>query len=220
MVPTQDPGSRRDDVTPKKPRPSATTASTLGSPARSKALFLDRDGVINVDKSYVWRIQDFEFVPGIFELCRAAQDVGLIPIVATNQAGIGRGYYTEHDFQTLTQWMLDEFCARGIGIGRVYHCPYHPTAGIGEYHRDSFDRKPNPGMILRAQDDFNLDLAGSVLVGNKDSDIQAGRAAGVGYNLKLRPDADFGRALDRTEFGSLQAIGDWLERAFGSPSAR
>ena len=72
-------------MTPKNPCLSAATGSTLGSPARSKALFLDRDGVINVDKSYVWRIEDFEFVPGIFELCRAAQDVGLIPIVATNQ---------------------------------------------------------------------------------------------------------------------------------------
>jgi D-glycero-D-manno-heptose 1,7-bisphosphate phosphatase len=142
----------------------------------------------------------------------------LIPIVATNQAGIGRGYYTEQDFQTLTEWMLGAFRARGIDIGRVYHCPYHPTAGVGEYHRDSFDRKPNPGMIFRAQDDFNLDLACSVLVGNKDSDIQAGRAAGVGYNLKLLRDSAAGRAPDRTEFGTLQAIGDWLARTFSRPA--
>ena len=109
----------------------------MGAPPQTKALFLDRDGVINVDKNYVWRIEDFEFLPDIFELCRAAQTVGLLPIIVTNQAGIGRGYYTEQDFQTLTEWMLAEFSAQGIGIGRVYHCPYHPTEGIGAYRRDS-----------------------------------------------------------------------------------
>jgi D-glycero-D-manno-heptose 1,7-bisphosphate phosphatase len=190
----------------------------MGSGTQNKALLLDRDGVINVEKSYVWRIEDFEFLPGIFDLCHVGQALGLIPIVATNQAGIGRGYYTEQDFQALTEWMLGAFRARGIDIGRVYHCPYHPTAGVGEYHRDSFDRKPNPGMIFRAQDDFNLDLARSVLVGNKDSDIQAGRAAGVGYNLRLLHYSDAGRAPDRTEFGTLQAIGDWLARTFSRPA--
>jgi D-glycero-D-manno-heptose 1,7-bisphosphate phosphatase len=182
------------------------------------ALFLDRDGVINVDKSYVWRIDDFEFLPGIFQLCRAAQTVGLLPIVVTNQAGIGRGYYTEQDFQTLTEWMLAEFRARGIGIGRIYHCPYHPTEGIGDYRRESPDRKPNPGMIFRAQHDLDLDLSQSVLVGDKDSDIDAGRAAGVGYNLKVVHGVHAGRALDRFEFGNLQAIGDWLSRTFGRPA--
>src|SRR5204863_8956993 len=109
----------------------ASRTSFLGAPPQTKALFLDRDGVITVDKNYVWRIEDFEFLPDIFELCRAAQTVGLLPIIVTNQAGIGRGYYTEQDFQTLTEWMLAEFSAQGIGIGRVYHCPYHPTEGIG-----------------------------------------------------------------------------------------
>jgi D-glycero-D-manno-heptose 1,7-bisphosphate phosphatase len=184
------------------------------------ALFLDRDGVINVDRNYVWRIEEFEFLSGIFELCRTAQEVGLIPIVVTNQAGIGRGYYTERDFEALTEWMLGEFRTRGIGIRRVYHCPYHPTAGIGEYRRDSFDRKPSPGMILRARNDFDIDLSRSVLVGDKDSDIDAGRAAGVGYNVKLVHDTDARRTLDHFEFASHQAIGDWLERAFGSPSGR
>ena len=185
-----------------------------GALAQSKALFLDRDGVINVDKKYVWRIEDFEFVPGIFELCRAAQDVGLTPVVVTNQAGIGRGYYTERDFQTLTAWMLGEFRARGVGIGRVYHCPYHPTEGIGEYRRESPDRKPNPGMILRASSELDLDLSQSVLIGDKDSDIDAGRAAGVGYNIKLSHDADAKRAPNCFEFDTLHAIGDWLSRTF------
>jgi len=178
------------------------------------ALFLDRDGVINVEKNYVYRIEDFEFMPGIFDLCLAARDAGLLPIVVTNQAGIGRGYYTEDDFQRITAWMLEEFRSRGIDIGRVYHCPFHPTAGVGEYRRESFDRKPNPGMILKARDDFDLDLAHCVLLGDKDSDLEAGRAAGVGHNVKLRHDAAAVNSLERLEFADLHAVGTWLSRTF------
>jgi D-glycero-D-manno-heptose 1,7-bisphosphate phosphatase len=179
-----------------------------------RALFLDRDGVINVEKEYVHRIDDFEFADGIFHLCATAQQIGLIPIVITNQAGIGRGYYTEDDFLRLTAWMLEQFRAHGIRIGRVYHCPYHPTAGIGEYRRESFDRKPNPGMILKAKHDFALDLANSVLVGDKDSDISAGCAAGVGYNVKLLHGPEAPYAPSGLEFPSLHAIDDWLARTF------
>ncbi|HUH95184.1 MAG TPA: HAD family hydrolase [Casimicrobiaceae bacterium] len=179
-----------------------------------RALFLDRDGVINVDKGYVGRVADFEFLPGIFELCLKAQALGFIPIVATNQAGIGRGLYSEEDFRALTDWMLAEFRARGVSIGRVYHCPDHPTAGIGRYRRESADRKPNPGMLLRARDDFGLDLYRSVMIGDKDSDIDAGRAAGIGFNVKLLHEPPAARALDALEFASLQAVGDWLARTF------
>jgi len=184
----------------------------------NRALILDRDGVINVDKGYVHRIEDFEFVSGVFKLCSTAQDFGLVPIVITNQAGIGRGYYTEDDFQRITTWMLDQFRLRGIRIGRVYHCPFHPTDGIGEYRRESFDRKPNPGMILKAQSEFDLDLSQSVLVGDKDSDLEAGLAAGVRYNVKLVHDATAADSGNRLEFPDLQAIGAWLGRTFGRPS--
>ena len=184
----------------------------------TKALFLDRDGVINVERNYVSRIEEFEFVPGIFDLCRSAQDAGLVLIIVTNQAGIGRGHYTEDDFQRITAWMLDQFRLRGIRIGRVYHCPFHPTAGIGEYRRESFDRKPNPGMILKAGDDFALNLANSVLVGDKDSDLEAGRAAGVGHNLKLLHDASAASNPEKLLFTDLHAVGAWLGRTFGRPS--
>lgn len=181
-----------------------------------RAVFLDRDGVINVDRGHVGRREDFEFLPGIFELCRSAQSLGLLPVVVTNQAGIGRGLYSEEDFQALTRWMLSEFESRGVRLGRVYHCPYHPTAGLGEYRRESFDRKPNPGMFLRARDDFALDLERSVLIGDKDSDIAAGRAAGVGFNLRLLHDGASPPAAGGLEFTSLQAIGDWLARTFAA----
>jgi D-glycero-D-manno-heptose 1,7-bisphosphate phosphatase len=173
-----------------------------------KALFLDRDGVINVEKNYVYRIEDFEFIPGIFELCTLAQQLGYRLVVITNQAGIARGLYSEADFQHLTDWMLGEFQSRGIMIDRVYHCPYHPTAGVGEYRRDSFHRKPNPGMILDARDALGLDLSRSVLVGDKDSDIEAGIAAGIQHKIKLLPAGE--SSPYPLAFSSLHAIGDWL----------
>lgn len=151
----------------------------------NKALFLDRDGVINVEKNYVFKIEDFEFIEGIFELIKTFQDKGYLIIVITNQAGIGRGYYTEEDFHKLNDWMIEQFKQRGITITGVYYCPYHPTHGIGEYLKDSYDRKPNPGMILKASERYSIDLKQSVLIGDKDTDIKAGQAAGIPKNLKI-----------------------------------
>ncbi len=156
----------------------------------NKALFLDRDGVINVEQGYIHRIEDFHFQDGIFGLCRAAQSLGYFLVVVTNQAGIGRGYYTETQFLAVTEWMLQRFEDQKIHIGCVYYCPYHPTHGVGRYKFDSPYRKPKPGMILRARDDFNLDLSSSVLVGDKLSDISAARAARVGSKILLRSAAD------------------------------
>jgi D-glycero-D-manno-heptose 1,7-bisphosphate phosphatase len=175
--------------------------------AGHRALFLDRDGVINVDRHYVHRVEDFEFVPGIFDLCAHAQAAGYRLVVVTNQAGIARGYYTEADFQSLTRWMLDTFARRSVVIDRVYHCPHHPTAGLGAYRRESFDRKPNPGMLLRARDELGLDLARSAFVGDKESDMEAGRRAGVGRLIKLADasDAAVPPADDVTIVTSLEA---------------
>lgn len=186
--------------------------------AVARALFLDRDGVINVDRHYVHRIEDFEFVPGIFVLCATAAELGYRLVVATNQAGIGRGLYTEADFQRLTAWMLDVFGQRGIRIARVYHCPDHPTAGIGAYRRDSFDRKPNPGMLLRAQAELGIELRRSVFVGDKDSDMAAGRAAGVGHLVKLDAQAErVHRAADVTVVRSLDEASTVLRRLETAP---
>lgn len=151
----------------------------------NKALFLDRDGVINIEGCYVHTRDTFQFQDGIFDLCRAAQALEYLLVVATNQAGIARGYYTEGEYLELTDWMLANFLEQQIQIARVYHCPYHPIHGLGEYRRDSFDRKPNPGMLLRAKEEFDLDLASCVLIGDKLSDIAAGQAAGVGTTILL-----------------------------------
>jgi len=152
---------------------------------RKKALFLDRDGVINEDLGYVYKIEEFKFIPGIFDLCRAATLRDYALVVVTNQAGIGRGLYSEQDFDHLTDWMCDRFLQADAPISRVYFCPDHPVFGIGPYKRESQLRKPNPGMILRARDELSLDLSQSILLGDKESDIEAGLRAGVGRTVRL-----------------------------------
>ena len=144
------------------------------------ALLLDRDGVINVDRGFVSRREDFEWQPGIFAVARTATRLGMAPVVVTNQSGIGRGLYTQDDFQTLTAFMLERFAAEGAPILAVYHCPFHPDAVERRYRAPDHDwRKPRPGMILQARDDLDLDLARSVLIGDRVVDLQAGAAAGV-----------------------------------------
>src|SRR5271157_5737917 len=159
------------------------------STGKSKALFPDRDGVVNVEQSYVHSREHFHFREGIFELCRAAQSLGYLLLVVTNQAGIARGYYTEAEFLELTEWMIHKFAEHQIQIARVYYCPYHPVHGRGRYKYDSPDRKPKPDMLLRARADFNLDLSASVLIGDQLSDIDAAQAAGVGTKILLRSGA-------------------------------
>lgn len=157
---------------------------------KRRALFLDRDGVINHDSGYTHRIEDFHFVDGIFDLCRAAQQAGYLLIVVTNQAGIGRGYYTEEDFQVLTTWMVGRFAEEGVTITDVLYCPFHPEHGVGKYKCESADRKPNPGMLMRAIDRHDIDVAKSMMIGDKDSDMLAAANAGVQYRLQVGLSAD------------------------------
>jgi D-glycero-D-manno-heptose 1,7-bisphosphate phosphatase len=153
--------------------------------AGKRALFLDRDGVINVDRGYVYLPEQTEWVPGIFELCRAAQELGYALIVITNQAGIARGYYSEEQFDAYTRWMHAQFADRGLEIQATYHCPHHPTEGIGTLRRECDCRKPKPGMLLRAILERGISAEKSVLIGDKISDIHAGCSARVGTCLLL-----------------------------------
>jgi D-glycero-D-manno-heptose 1,7-bisphosphate phosphatase len=145
-----------------------------------RALFLDRDGVINHDEGYTSRIENFHFIEGIFDLCRTANELGYLIIVITNQAGIGRGYYTEEEFLLLTEWMSERFQENGVSITEVFFCPYHPESNISHYRTQSFDRKPNPGMILKAAKKYDICLHDSIMIGDKDSDMVAANRAGVG----------------------------------------
>ena len=149
----------------------------------NKALFLDRDGVINIDKGHVFRSEDFEFTPGIFDFCKKYQDRHYMIIVVTNQARIAKGICTEDDFEKLTVWMVEQFRTKGIRIAKVYHCPHHPDI-TGPCNC----RKPNPGMLLKAIKDFDLDNSQCILIGDKETDLEAGRRAGIPENnLRLFP---------------------------------
>lgn len=135
-----------------------------------KALFLDRDGVINQDCAYPHKPEQIVFMDGIFELCRKAVLKGYQLIVVTNQAGVAKGYFSEEDVNRLHQWMKLQFEEHGISIKAFYFCPYHPKAVIEKYRKDSNWRKPAPGMIIQAAKDFNIDINRSIMVGDKESD--------------------------------------------------
>ena len=152
----------------------------------TSAVFLDRDGVINVDHGYVSTWEQFEFLPGVPEALRELQDAGYLLIVVSNQSGIGRGYYSESDVDLLNQ-AVSEYLGSyaGVTLSGFYHCPHHPTEAEYEYRKYCSCRKPAPGLIHRATRDHVIDVKTSLLVGDKDSDIEAGRAAGVAKLFKV-----------------------------------
>lgn len=159
---------------------------------KTRVLFLDRDGIINIEKEYLYKIEAFEFIDGIFETLYYAQAKGYLLIVITNQSGIGRGYYSEKDFLSLNQWMCEQFEKNGINISKVYYCPHSPF--------DLCDcRKPLPGMFHRASRDFTIDFKESILIGDKESDITAGKSAGVGKCILARSGHTIDEAVSQAD---------------------
>ena len=148
--------------------------------SRRKAVFLDRDGVINIDRKYVHRIEDFEFIAGVPQALRCLQQMGWALVVVTNQSGIARGHYSEHQYERLTEHIRAELRQAGVNLDAVLHCPHLPDATVPAFRQICDCRKPAPGMLLRAAADLDLDLSVSALVGNRLADLQAGRRAGVG----------------------------------------
>ena len=180
-----------------------------------RAAFLDRDGVINIDHAYVHDREHFEWVPGVLEGARMLTDAGFLLVVVTNQSGIGRGYYTEEDFHALTDWMCGVFAEAGAPIAAVRFCPHHPEKALGLYRRECRCRKPQPGMILDAAKDLNIDLSRSILFGDKPGDCTAGRSAGLpervllGTDGKCQPEACVDST--RTAKDLLSAVrSDWM----------
>ena len=145
----------------------------------TKTIFLDRDGVINKEKNYLYKIESFEFINGVFYACQYLEDLNYKIIITTNQSGISRGYYTESDFQKLTKWMLGQFNNNNIDILDVIHCPHLPS--------DFCDcRKPKPGMLLSAKTKHNIDMENSWMIGDRENDIQAAHNAGIRNTILVK----------------------------------
>jgi len=147
------------------------------------AVFIDRDGVINVDGGYVSTPEDFHFIDGVFAACKHFSNCGYELFIVTNQSGIARGYYTEDDFHRLTGWMLEQFVSHGVRIRKVYFCPHHPDKGYAPYVGPCECRKPAPGMLLQAIREYDIDPAASIMLGDKAADMQAATAAGIGRRV-------------------------------------
>lgn len=177
------------------------------------AAFIDRDGVINAELGHVHRVEDFQFLPGVVESLRRLAARGYALVVVTNQAGIAKGLYDEAAYRQVADHMRDCLGRQGIVLAGVYHCPHHPSGTVPALARDCDCRKPAPGMLLRAARELTLDLARSVLVGDKVSDSQAGRAAGVRCTVLVEsghalPDDSLRHADHRC--ADLAAAVDWL----------
>ena len=175
-----------------------------------RGLFLDRDGVINEEVGYLIQPADVRFVPGIAALCRTAQRLGYRLVVVTNQSGIARGFYGERDFEALMTWMREALGREGVHLDAVYHCPFHPEQGIGEYRREHEDRKPSPGMLRRAAVDLGLSLEDSVMVGARCSDVGAANAAGLRQAFLLAGTEDRPCAGTYQAIRSLGELEQWL----------
>ncbi|WP_373948544.1 D-glycero-beta-D-manno-heptose 1,7-bisphosphate 7-phosphatase [Vibrio pomeroyi] len=178
------------------------------------AVFLDRDGVINVDHGYVHDEHDFEYIDGVFEAAKAFKDMGYLLVLVTNQSGIARGMFSEDRFLSLTQWMDWNFVDNGVELDGIYYCPHHAEHGIGDYKQDCECRKPKPGMFISARDFLKIDMANSVMIGDKAEDMIAAEAAGVGTKVLVRsgkPITEKGEALASVVLDSIKDVPAFLK---------
>ena len=175
----------------------------------NKAIFLDRDGTINVEKDYLYKIEEFELIPNVINGLRMLQNSGYLLIIITNQSGIARGYYSENDYEKLTAWMLDMFEKEGVRIAGVYYCPHHPKAKIEQYRIKCKCRKPKLELFLRAVEDFNLDLDKSFAIGDKIRDCEICKESGCqGYLISNNEDSNLIEAVKNGEYNRVKYAKD------------
>lgn len=144
-----------------------------------KAIFLDRDGTINTDKGHLYKIEDFQFIPGTANAIKIWNEMNYFVLVVTNQSGVARGLYTENDVCILHNYINDELKKLNAHIDNFYYCPHHPTEGKGIYLQDCDCRKPKSGMLERAIREFNIDTTQSYLFGDKATDLETGRRLNI-----------------------------------------
>ena len=158
-----------------------------------KTIFLDRDGVINKEVNYLHKIDSFEFIDDIFKTCLYFQNLGYKIIIITNQSGISRGYYTESDYQKLTQWMLEQFQYKNVNILDVFHCPHGPDSTCD-------CRKPKPGMFLKAKAKYNINMEDSWMIGDMEVDVKAANSAGIQNTILVRSGHKIDESISSARF--------------------
>ncbi|MDP2513905.1 D-glycero-beta-D-manno-heptose 1,7-bisphosphate 7-phosphatase [Photobacterium damselae subsp. piscicida] len=176
------------------------------------AVFIDCDGVINVDHGYVHTTDDFEYVEGVFAACKKLKEMGYLLVLVTNQSGIARGMFTEDEFLSLTEWMDWNFVDNGVEFDGIYYCPHHPE-GQGDYRQECDCRKPKPGMLISARDYLKIDMTQSVMIGDKADDMTAAKAAEVGTKILVRtgkPVTEVGEQLADVVLDSVADVPAWL----------
>ena len=175
------------------------------------AIFLDRDGVINVDTGYVYLVDDFKFIDGVIDALLQLKQKGYLLVVVTNQSGIARGLFTEEQFMSLTEWMDWSLADRGVDLDGIYFCPHHPSEGSDQYRKSCTCRKPGPDMLLDAVKHLDIDLTRSYMVGDKPSDMKAAINAGVAHEILVETGkaiTEEGRALAEAIYPSLVEFAD------------
>lgn len=144
-----------------------------------KTIFLDRDGVINKEVNYLHKIEDFEFIPGVFDACLFFQNLDYQIIIVSNQSGIARGFFTENDYHILTKWMVNQFLMRGVSILDTFFCPHGPEESCN-------CRKPKSGMFINAIKKYDIELENSWMIGDKETDVEAANLAGIKNTILVR----------------------------------
>ena len=180
----------------------------------NKAIFLDRDGTINVDKAYLSKIEDFEYLPGVIEGLKLLQNARYKLIIITNQSGIARGYYTEDDFLRLNNWMLKDLGEKGVRIGKVYYCPHHPKGKIEKYRVDCDCRKPKLGLYQKAIEDFDIDLSVSWTIGDKIRDSAICELTDCrGYLISDLEKPEIIKEVEESQYRNISYAANLLEAA-------
>lgn len=179
---------------------------------KQKAIFLDRDGTLNIEKDYLYKIEDFEFLPGVISALRLLQEAGYLLIIITNQSGIAKGYYTEESYQKLNKWMLSALQEQGIKVDGVYYCPHHPEAKIEKYRVDCSCRKPKLGMYEQAVRDYDIDLSISYAIGDKIRDCAICKESSCkGYLIASNEKPETIEAVKNGEYERVRYAADLYE---------
>lgn len=170
------------------------------------AIFFDRDGTINIDYGYIYKINHFQFINGVIHACKKLKEMGFLLVLITNQSGIARGKFSEKQFYYLIHWMNQSLANFNVYLDGIYFCPHHPEAKIEIYRKECNCRKPYPGMLLKAMYELRIDMEASYMIGDQLKDIQAAQTAGVGTKILVRT----GNSLIKKD----EKFADWVLNSF------